>query len=249
MEYCKNCGKPVKDLYCSHCGQKIVFERISFLYIWHQVFHFFTHIEHGFLYTSIRMLSSPGKTITTYIDGKRKVHQPPVSYFLIWTTIFILFLYWMDNTFGHNTVIDYKDYWGPSGATTFAISHLNIVLTIIVPFQALYLFLLITRKKYNYSETLVAAIYMVGTIILLQFVFALTALILYAFSHQSVDLQISDILKLTYFIWFIIDFSRLFPVKARLLRASAFILLATATFTVWRLYGVPELIRILFDPF
>ncbi len=246
MNYCKNCGQPVQDLYCSHCGQKIIVERITFSYLWTELFHFFTHIEHGFLYTSYKMIVSPGNTVTSFIGGKRIKYQSPVSYFLIWVTIFILFLYWLEVTFGENIVINYADYWGPSGATKLAISHLSFVLTIIIPFQALYLYLLATHNKYNYFESLVASIYVVGSIIMLQFVFALGALIVYALFHLSTDIRYSDILKLGYFIWFIIDFIKLFSVKNKFIRGLTFVLLAGVTFTLWRLYGVPEFVKYFF---
>lgn len=247
MKHCKNCGNPVRDSYCSHCGQKNEIGRITFHYIWGEIFHFFTHIEHGFLFTSVKMLTSPGLTVTSFIKGERKKYQSPVSYFLIWVTIFILSLYWIKITYGENKVIDYSDYWGPSGATQLAISHLSLVLTVIIPLQALYLYLLVTGKVYNYFETLVVGIYMVGTVILLQFVFAFIALLIYLFTYDSVSLRFSDILKFGYFIWFIIDFIKYFTVKAKWIRAIAFALLAAVTFTIWRMYGVPELINLFLE--
>ncbi|MGB3077308.1 MAG: hypothetical protein WBB36_18420, partial [Chitinophagales bacterium] len=71
MNHCKNCGHPVKDLYCGHCGQKLILDRITFGYLWSELFHFFTHIEHGFIFTSFKMLTAPGKTVSAFIDGKR----------------------------------------------------------------------------------------------------------------------------------------------------------------------------------
>ena len=192
MQYCKNCGKAVLHSYCSHCGQKANLHRITAHYIWHEVFHFFTHLETGFLFTSYCMLTRPAKTVKDFIDGKRKTHQGPVSYFLIWITIYILFLYLLENWFGENEVINYKEYFGPSSTTRFAISHLSIVLTLVIPIQALYLYLLATKKNYNYFETLVATIYAVGTIILLQVVFSVIALIFYTLTGTTVDLLLSD---------------------------------------------------------
>jgi len=245
-KHCKNCGKPLHDLFCSHCGQKAKVDRITFAYIWHEIFHFFTHIDKGFFFTSLRMLESPGRTVKEFIDGKRKKYQPPVSYFFIWTTIYILFLYWIVYMFGENTVINYKEYFGPTATTKFAISHLSIVLVIIIPFQALYMFLLVTKTTYNYFETLVAAIYTLGTIILLQFVFAVIALLIYGINSRSVDLRISDAFKILYLIWFIYSFIKLFPIKMKFLRMVGFVLLAFGTFTIWRLYGFPLLANRLF---
>jgi hypothetical protein len=242
MKYCMNCGHPVHDLYCGHCGQKANPERISFTFLWKEVFHFFTHLEKGFLYTSFQMVVHPGKTAKNFIEGKRKNYQSPVSYFLIWITIFILFLYSLEKIFGENAVIRYRDYFGPSLATKMAISNLALVLTVVIPFQALYLFLLVTRKSYNYFETMVATIYSLGTIIQFQFVFAFFATIYHLIFATAVDLQISDSLKIIYLVWFILDTIRLYSVNHKYLRALAFIGLAFGTFTLWRIYGFPVLI-------
>src|SRR5689334_22690171 len=128
MKHCKNCGAKSDGSYCSNCGQKIKIERITFNYIWHAFFHFFTHLEKGFLYTSVQMLRAPGKTTKEFIEGKRIRHQPPVSYFLIWITAYILLLYFYEKVIGQNVVINYREYFGPSSATHFAISNLSLVL-------------------------------------------------------------------------------------------------------------------------
>jgi len=55
------------------------------------------------------MLARPGITAKKFIDGKRKNYQPPVSYFLVWITVYILSLYLITKFFGDNVVINYKD--------------------------------------------------------------------------------------------------------------------------------------------
>jgi hypothetical protein len=242
MKHCKNCGKPIHDLFCSHCGQKSKIERITFSYISHDIFHFFTHIESGFVFTSFRMIYEPGKTVKSFIDGKRKKYQPPISYFLVWTTIYILFLFWLEKVFGENSAIDYKEYFGPTATTKIAISHLSFVLTIVIPFQAFYLYLLVTRSVYNYFETMVATIYSLGTVILFQLIFAVIALIIHLVNGITVDIRISDSFKILYLAWFISDFIKLFPAKFKFIKALLFLLLAFGTFTLWRLYGVPAFI-------
>ena len=243
MNQCKNCGFEVHDLYCSHCGQKSNPERITIFYIWHELLHFITHMERGFFFTSLKMIVEPGQTVKNFIEGKRKNYQAPVSYFLIWTTVYILLLYWIEKLFGVNVVIDYKEYFGTATTTKFAISHLSFVLTMVIPFNALYLYLLVAKGRYNYMECIVAAIYALGTVILFQFAFAIAALLIYAISNTAVDLRISDSLKIFYISWFIISFIKLFPVKAKLSRVLLFIILAFGTFTLWRLYGFPLFIN------
>ena len=246
MEYCKNCGSQVNDVYCAHCGQRSRIERITFVHLLHEFFHFFTHIERGFLYTSWHMLIVPGKTVKEYIYGKRKTYQSPISYFFVWTTVYILVLYWIERRFGENAVIDYKQYYGPIATTRFALSHLSIVLIVMMPIDALYLWLLITRKQYYYFETIIAVIYVFGTVILLQFVFTVGAVIVHLLSSVSVNLWISDVLKLSYIIWFAFDLVKLFPVRHKFARATVFVILVFGTLTLWRMYALPPVIQMFF---
>ena len=104
----KNCGEKVVGSYCTHCGQKTIEQRISFHYISHEVLHFFTHFEKGFLFTSWNMLAKPGKVVTDFVKGKRKIYQPPVSFFLIWITMYLLLLYIVEKIFGENAIKFYS---------------------------------------------------------------------------------------------------------------------------------------------
>ena len=186
------------------------------------------------------MLGTPGSAVTQFIGGKRKDFQSPLSYFLIWITIYILFLYFIERLFGENVVLNYQEYFGPASTTKFAISHLSLVLVVVIPFQALYLFLLVTKPAYNYVETLVATIYSLGTIMLLQFLFDLPALMIHLISGASVDLRISDIFKILYLFWFIVHFIKSFRVSHQGLRILMFVILAFGTFTLRRMYGFPH---------
>ena len=246
MNYCLNCGHTVEESFCGHCGQRVDPERINFTFLWKEVLRFFTHLEKGFMYTSFQMVIRPGMTVKNFIDGKRKNYQPPISYFLIWITIFVFFFFGIEKIYGTNTVIDYGGYFGPGTDSKLAISNLGFVLMFVIPFQALYLNLLVTKKLYNYFETMVATFYSLGTVILFQFVFALFALIYFMISSRSVSLQFSDSFKVIYLIWFILDTVRLYPLNHKLIRAMAFITLAFGTFTLWRLYGLPASIEIFF---
>lgn len=190
------------------------------------------------------MVKAPGSTVKFFIEGTRKKYQPPVSYFLIWITIYILFLYWLEKFFGDNIVINYKEYFGPSATTKFAISHLSLVLMIVIPFQAFYLYILVTKKSQNYFESIVAILYALGTIILFQFVFAVLALIIHGITGLSVDLKYSDSFKMLYLAWFIIDTLKYFPVRYKFVKALIFLALAFGTFTLWRIYGFPAFIHL-----
>jgi hypothetical protein len=95
-----------------------------------------------------------------------------------------------------------------------------------MPFDALYLWLLVTRRNYYYFETMVAVIYSFGTVVLLQLVFAVGAVIVYLIGHVSADLWISDVLKIAYIVWFTFDFVKQCPLNNKFIRSIAFIILA-----------------------
>jgi hypothetical protein len=215
--HCKNCGNIVHHKYCPHCGQKASVERITFHFLWHQLFHFFTHLEKGFLFTSVGMLLRPGKTVNEYIRGKRIIYQPPVSYFLVWIAIYALMLYLVKETFGEGAVIDYKNYFGSDVSTQYAINHLGIVLSILLPVFAFYIYLLTGTRLFNYAESLVVVLYVLGTIILAQAIFVI------------------------YLFWFGFSFMKQQPLKNRFLRAIFFTLLCFGSFTLWRMIIYPQL--------
>jgi hypothetical protein len=234
-------------MYCSHCGQKAEIERITFHYIWHQVLHFFTHAEKGFLFTSWRMLAAPGRTVKNFIEGKRMHYQAPVSYYLIWNAVYILLLYLVGKSFGDNKAVNFAHYFGPSEKTQYALSHLNIVLTALLPFQAFYVYLIMVYRVYNYFESLVAVFYAIGTVLMLQFAFVVLAIPVFLLSGVSANIQLSDILKVLYIGWFMIDFVKLLPVKHKFIKAIIVMLLAFGTFTVWRLYVFPAVAELFFS--
>lgn len=246
MTTCKNCGALTNGLYCSNCGQKPVPERITLHYIWHEIVHFLTHAEKGFFFTSWQLVKAPGQVIKNFIEGKRKNYQRPVSYYLIWIGLYSLILYLFEKSFGENKVVSFADYFGPGETTRFAISHLNIVLTLLLPVQAVYVYFLLLYNQYNYVEALVVILYAIGTVILLQAVFVLMCLICYLITGNSISVLWSDILKILYIAWMLIDLAKVLAVKAKYARAVIAMLLLMGTFTVWRLYVSPGFANLFF---
>ena len=246
MITCKNCGANVNGTYCNNCGQKLVVERITFHYIWHGLVHFFTHTEHGFFYTTRQMILKPGRSVKDFLEGRRKDHQTPVSYFLIWNAIYLLLLYILDSSFGQNRVVNFAEYFGPEEKTKFAISHLNIVLIFLLPFQALYVWLIMMFRDHNYFESFVVVLYAVGTLLLWQCVFVLLAIPMLLITGNSVNIQWSDIFKALYVGWFMFDFVKLLPVKYKTIRVIVLLMLIFVTFTTWRLFVFPSVAELFF---
>jgi hypothetical protein len=115
---------------------------------------------------------------------------------------------------------------------------------VVIPFQALYFYGLVAWKKYNYFESFVVAMYYLGTVILLQCVFVLLALIIHPLIGASVALIYSDPLKILYLAWAVTDTIKLFRVKNKFIRIMAFAVPGIRnSLQVWRLYGVPAIIE------
>jgi hypothetical protein len=101
LNYCLNCGAEVSGKYCHECGQKVIVRRLTIKALMEEIGHFFTHIEHYFLQTTKEFIVRPGKNSIAYLKGKRKQYQKPVSFFLIWSGLYILI---------HNLIVRYFHY-------------------------------------------------------------------------------------------------------------------------------------------
>jgi hypothetical protein len=83
---CKYCQQAGTGKYCNQCGQLFVAKRITFSSIRHEVFHFFTHMDKGILFTLKKLITSPGAMQRDYIHGDRFKRQKPFSTFFIGAT-------------------------------------------------------------------------------------------------------------------------------------------------------------------
>lgn len=151
---CLNCRASVNENYCSRCGQKVEVARLTWHSFGEEIFHFFTHIEKGFLKTTIQLIIHPGKLCKNYLDGKRKAYHKPVSFLLIWITIY-LFTWYMADHFTHfeNNYISTLVTWDPS--TLHLIQKYRSVIDILIlPVTAFINWLILARPKLNYVEVL-----------------------------------------------------------------------------------------------
>jgi hypothetical protein len=212
----------------------------------HEVIHFFTHAEKGFIYTSKQMLISPGKLIKDYVAGNRKNYQPPVSYFLVWNAIFLLVVYLVNKLVGENRAVNFGEYFGPAATTRIAISHLNLLLASLMPLQALYVWLIIGYGIYNYWECMVIMLYILGTILLGQALYIIIGLLWYGVSGNTLHIQWSDLFKVFIMSLSIIQLVKLLPVKQKTLRTVVLLVLVLGTFTLWRLFVFPGIANWIF---
>jgi Protein of unknown function (DUF3667) len=103
---CLNCGMPLIDVYCAHCGQKKLLHKHSF---WHMVLHFigdYFHYDGKFLLTVKTMFTHAGKITMDFVDGKRARFLNPIQFYFFVSTIFFLFFFTNNNESNKAKVVD-----------------------------------------------------------------------------------------------------------------------------------------------
>jgi len=90
---CLNCGSPVQDKYCSHCGQLNSEPGQSF---GHLIGHFLsdiTHYDSQFLTTLKDLVFKPGFLTKEYIAGKRASYLDPIRMYIFISAVFFLVMF------------------------------------------------------------------------------------------------------------------------------------------------------------
>ncbi|MFL5739202.1 MAG: DUF3667 domain-containing protein [Flavisolibacter sp.] len=169
---CKYCKAVGNGNFCNSCGHKFITDRISLGSIFQEVFHFFTHLDHGFPYTLKRLLVSPGKMQSQYIEGFRTKYQKPFSMFFLCATIAAVSIYWI------NLLLLQHFDAGDTNEATFFHKYWVLLQIFMLPIYALITFLVFRQSKFNYGEIIVFQLYLfsflfiiLSIIHLLKFIF------------------------------------------------------------------------------
>ncbi|HEX5023929.1 MAG TPA: DUF3667 domain-containing protein [Agriterribacter sp.] len=145
-------------------------QRLTATALFEDVLHFFTHLEKGFLFTTWSFVTKPGISSLHYISGKRKRYQTPVSYFLIWTGLYIIL---------HNIIVNYFHYQlsgevitqlDKSGQANMMLrKHFTLFIIPAVFCSALSLYFILAKPKYNFTEMVALGLYGGGTYFMMLF--------------------------------------------------------------------------------
>ena len=150
---CRNCKRPVAENFCPQCGAKAAVPAITLHVIFHEAFHYFTHLDKGFGYTLKKLITQPGTMQREYIDGDRSMHQKPFSMFFLCGTISGLGYYFINVASG-------KIYGSHDPTSEDFFRHYFILLqAALLPLYTLVTWLFFKNQKYSYAETLIMMLY------------------------------------------------------------------------------------------
>jgi hypothetical protein len=179
---CLNCDTELVESFrfCPTCAQKTNLHRLNMHDVLHDAFHFFTHADKGFLQLLKALVTKTGNVAREYLAGKRKKYFPPLNFFLIVAGLLVIIhsvlperttpLPSRKNTTSvaqraptPEESARYKAMGIRYGKSTkFMGKYANIIAMLAAPLFAFFCRLFYLKGKYNYTEHLVAGLYMIG---------------------------------------------------------------------------------------
>jgi hypothetical protein len=81
---CQNCHYPLAELdkFCPNCGQQNTDGHVSLHDLWHELTHYFTHVDNK-IFVTIKDLLIPGKLTDEFFKGHRKRYIHPINLFFV----------------------------------------------------------------------------------------------------------------------------------------------------------------------
>ena len=165
---CINCNEQIAldQRFCSHCGGKRIYNRITWRNLLKDFFDRIFNLENSFFKTFIAMFKQPEDVIGGYMNGMRKKYLPAFSYFAIAISFtglyyFLLKGWFMDNVlFTQEKFVDEVQLEFQQAISNWFMEHQTLYMVLLIPF-----FAIISRtvfwnyKKYNLVEHFVIFLY------------------------------------------------------------------------------------------
>jgi hypothetical protein len=175
---CANCESSLRSDfgYCPTCGAKVSRNRLTMKNVWEDVSFQVFNLDNTLIKTFRHLFSQPQNVINSYVDGIRKRYMNPISYFAIGVTLSGIMFYILRNVY-HVSLTENSFSKASSEVSAnmdFVFDYQGIMSYLIIPFYALFTWLLfMDKKKLNYTEHLVANAYIFGQISMLQIMVSL----------------------------------------------------------------------------
>lgn len=221
--HCKNCEVALQPDFdhCPKCGQNTRLHRLSLHELAHDAIHFFFHADRSLLSLVRELALRNGKVAREFIDGKRKKYYPPLTFFLLMAALNLFISTKTDDHVNVDVVKKYPElatiadaagrakwiefYQRREHGIHFINSNANIIMMVALPIIALVFWLFYRRYKYNYTEHLVAGMYMFAFFTLMILVINLVGF--FAKANENMVYGICLLLEIAYFTIFYRNFT------------------------------------------
>lgn len=228
---CLDCGTPLTDRFCAHCGQPANTHRITLKHLLlHDLPHSVWHVDKGLVYTFYQMITRPGLTIRGYLAGQRTRQFRPVSYLLLLVGLSALVMSAFQLDLHQAMLAGQPTAAGaPPQALmsvvmerylSITVKHPYLMQLVLMPLNSLVAWWLLRRAGYNYAEVLLAGCFIGGTLTVLNLAIMLPALLAGNRAFLLLASQLVFIPTLVYTLW-----------------VNAQLLLAAPVFSTARRYG------------
>ncbi|WP_370521823.1 DUF3667 domain-containing protein [Dysgonomonas sp. HDW5A] len=194
---CKNCNNQSNTKYCPSCGQFMKAQRIDFHYLIHEIQHSIFHVDKGILYTIKELILRPSQMLKGYLSGKRAKHFKPFAFVTILATIYGFLSHYL-HIYPNVDIISSSSQTQSAIQITFdwLYKHYALITYLLIPFNALFSFILFRKSNYNYFEHLVINSYMIG----IQILFLIILLPLH-YIFPTLNLFLPLLLSYLYMSW------------------------------------------------
>jgi len=96
-ENCLNCGTPLTDVFCSHCGQKDLPRRQTLRELFDNFISSFWSYEGKFFRTTKYLITKPGFLAKEYNEGKRESYYHPARMYVFISFVFFFLFFTIVN--------------------------------------------------------------------------------------------------------------------------------------------------------
>ncbi|MCC6280489.1 MAG: DUF3667 domain-containing protein [Saprospiraceae bacterium] len=170
MSICQNCETAFEGKFCHQCGQKANVKRITFRSVFSDLIKKITFWDKGLMYTTVRLLKSPGKMARGYLNGHRVNFTKPLNYILIVVAVSVLVFPRKDLDQAMSGIAQNSRALTP-GYMDWVFSNISLIYLMMIPMLAVVSKWFNRKADVNYAEHFVFYCYLMAgcTIITIPF--------------------------------------------------------------------------------
>lgn len=257
---CLNCEHPLHSghHFCPSCGQKSAVHRLSMHDVGHDALHYFVHADKGIFSLIWHLLRRPGQVQKEYVAGKRKKFFPPLNFFLLVAGFYVFMVNVLAVHSEAYVITPQEKAYITSRPTPekraraqgmferrakimkFIDKYSNVLAMIATPLISAIIFLFYMKGRYNYTEHLVANMYISGITVLFHGAIVVPLEKMFHLPQMNLLLILYFIFEVTYraisYYYFINRRTTGAAVKATLVSLVGIFAWVATTFTIIALY-------------